>query len=384
MIKTPLGFEKFKGVLIKKKSERYTFTFEDNTHIKCSNGHGFLTDKGFLKSEHITLQNTLTGKKIISIEKEVGEFEVYDPVGVEESNTYFSNGVVSHNTEFIGSSSTLISPTKLNTMSYIHPVKKQDGVDFYEIPKTGHQYLITVDCARGLRLDYSAFVVTDVTTVPYKVVAKFRDNTVTPLIFPQFINNIGKHFNNAWILVETNDVGSQVAESLAYEHSYENLLKTVSKGRAGFVLGNGPGAKNGVTTTSSVKTKGCSNFKSLLETERLVIEDYEIYVELTTFARKGDGADAQFAAEQGTNDDLVMCLVLMGWATGSEYWKELTNTDPSKSIYNQMVDEQDDGSMPLGFISYSNMRETEVVGGDVWVTVGGDEYSDRDHHYSNW
>ncbi len=285
-------------------------------------------------------------------------------------------------TEFIGSASTLISPSKLSNMSYIKPKFAKDGIDFYEDVKPGHNYLITADSARGLRLDYSAFVVIDVTTIPYKVVAKYRDNTITPLIYPQFLYNIANHFNKAWLLVETNDVGSQVAEALASEFSYENLLKTVSKGRAGFVLGGGQGAKNGVTTTSPVKTKGCSNFKSLIETDRLIIEDYDIYVEMTTFTRKGDSADSQFAAEAGTNDDLVMCMVLFSWCVASEYWKELTNTDPSKSIYQQKLEEQEeDDNMPLGFISYANMRETYVESGDVWVSVSDDEMTDS---YSNW
>lgn len=294
-------------------------------------------------------------------------------------------------TEFIGSASTLISPTKLSAMSYIHPIRKQDDIDFYEEPKKGHKYLITADCARGLRLDYSAFVVIDVTSLPYKVVAKYRSNIITPLIFPQFLNNIGNFYNKAWLLVETNDVGSQVAESLAYEHSYENLLQTVSRGRAGFVLGSGQGAKNGVTTTSSVKTKGCSNFKSLVETNRLIIEDYDIYVEMTTFTRKGDSADSQFAAEPGTNDDLIMCCVLFSWCVQSEYWKELTNTNPSESIYNQKVKEEEDNeSMPLGFISVSKMREVERdSAGDLWVVVNdeddwGPDWAYRGTSSSSW
>ena len=271
------------------------------------------------------------------------------------------------NTEFIGSSSTLISPAKLNSMSYIHPVRKQDGVEFYEEPKPGHRYLITVDCAKGLRLDYSAFTVVDVTSIPYKLTAKFRSNIITPMIFPQFISNIGRFFNNAWVLVEVNDVGSQVAQALEYEFAYENLLRSVSKGRAGFVLGTGQGSKPGVTTSNAVKTKGCSNFKSLLETDRLIVEDLDVYTELTTFARKGDGPDSTFAGEPGCNDDLVMCLVLFSWVVGSEYWKELSDTDPSRSIYNQRV-EEDNSEMPLGFISYANMGRVEIVNNDMWVS----------------
>jgi len=275
--------------------------------------------------------------------------------------------------EFIGSASTLISPTKLSTMSYIKPMRRQDDIDFYEDPRPGHRYLITADCARGLRLDYSAFVVIDVTSLPYKVVAKFRSNLITPLIFPQFLNNIGNYYNKAWLLVEANDVGAQVNESLVYEHQYENLLKTVQKGRAGFVLGSGANARNGVLTSFAVKTKGCSNFKSLIETNRLIVEDYDIYVEMTTFTRKNDNAESTFAAEAGTNDDLVMCMVLFAWCVQSEYWKELTNTNPSDSIYRQKVAEEDNESMPLGFISYTDMKQQFRESGDLWTVVAGPE-----------
>ena len=272
-------------------------------------------------------------------------------------------------TQFIGSASTLISPTKLSNMSFINPIRKKDEVDFYEEPKEDHRYLITVDCARGLRLDYSAFVVFDVTTMPYKVVAKYRSNTITPMIYPQFLANIGHYFNNAHILVETNDVGGQVVSSLHEDMEYENVLKTVSKGRAGFVLGEGQGSKLGVTTSSSVKTKGCSNFKSLIETDKLLTEDYEIYVEMTTFTRKNDNVNSAFAAEPGTNDDLVMCMVLFGWCVGSEYWKDLTETNPSESIYRDKLEEVDD-DMPLGFQSFNVMNERIMDNtGDLWVVV---------------
>ena len=283
-------------------------------------------------------------------------------------------------TQFIGSASTLISPSKLANMSFVNPIRKKDEVDFYEEPIKGHRYLITVDCARGLRLDYSAFVVFDVTTLPYKVVAKFRSNTITPMIYPQFLTNIGHYFNNAHILVEANDVGGQVVGSLHEDFEYENLLKTISKGRAGFVLGDGQGAKLGVTTSASVKTKGCSNFKSLIETDKLLTEDYEIYVEMTTFTRKNDNVNSSFEAEAGTNDDLVMCMVLFGWCVGSDYWKDLTETNPSEAMYKDKLDEQED-DMPLGFQTFGVMNERLMDNsGDVWVVID----DDRDPELPSW
>jgi len=272
---------------------------------------------------------------------------------------------------FIGSSATLINPTKLSALTYVNPKRRQDKVDFYEEPQKDHLYVITVDCARGLRLDYSAFVVIDVSVLPYKLVAKYRSNEITPLIFPQMLYNIGHYFNEAHILVETNDVGGQVASNLALEYSYENVLQTTSRGRGGFQLGTGASAKYGVTTSHSVKTKGCSNLKSIIELDRLLLNDYEIFVELTTFVRKGD-VGSGFAAEVGTNDDLVMCLVLFAWCVDSTYWKELTDTNASADIYDQKAEEEEASAtdeMPLGFAKI-NSNETFIDNsGDVWTAV---------------
>jgi len=290
--------------------------------------------------------------------------------------------------EFIGSSSTLISPTKLGSMSYINPIRKHEGVDFYDEPRVGHNYFISVDCARGLRLDYSAFVVVDVTNAPYKVVAKFRSNAVTPLIFPRFIFNIASYFNNAHVLVEANDVGGQVVESLTYELGYENVLRTKSMGRAGWTLSNDTGgSKLGVTTSHSVKTKGCSNLKSLVETNRLIVEDYDIFVEMTTFTRKSDTVGSTFAAEPGTNDDLIMCMVLFSWAVMSDYWKEMTNIDVAKAVYEEKVDEaeEDDEGLPLGFARINNSETITDKSGDVWTVVDDeDHWGNNPLYIQNW
>lgn len=272
--------------------------------------------------------------------------------------------------QFIGSSNTLIAPTKLSALTYMNPIKSQEHVDFYEDSKPGHNYIMCVDSARGVRLDYSAFVVVDISAVPYKVVAKFRSNEISPMIYPNFIVNIGKYYNNAWVLVEVNDVGQQVAVGVQQEFEYENILSTVSKGRAGFQLGSGPGSKLGVTTSHSVKNNGCSNLKSLIEADKLIIEDYDIYVELTTFVRKSEGNTGSFEAEPGCNDDLVMCLVLFAWAAGTEYWKELTDTNAKQHMYKQKLGELEEEVMPIGFLPYDEMIDKQIDNnGDVWSTV---------------
>jgi hypothetical protein len=275
--------------------------------------------------------------------------------------------------DFVGSSSTLISATKLQSMSYIKPIRTVEGVDFYDEPKPGHNYMVTVDCARGLRLDYSAFVVIDVSSFPYKLVAKYRNNEITPIIYPQFIKNIASYYNNAWVLVEANDVGAQVVDTLYNALEYENVLKTINLGRAGWQLGSGAQAKLGVTTSASVKTKGCSNLKSFIETDKLIIEDLDTFTELTTFVRKGESSvGSNFAADAGANDDLVMCLVLFCWAIMSKYWKEISETDiVKKSIEDHIdsIEEDEDGILPLGWNTINNNTYEYSDSGDIWLTV---------------
>ena len=197
------------------------------------------------------------------------------------------------------------------------------------------------------------------------------------MIFPRFIFNIGNYFNQAYVLVEANDVGQQVVESLGLELGYENTLRTKSMGRAGWVLAaDGKGSKLGVTTSQSVKTKGCSNLKSLIETDRLIVEDYDIFVELTTFTRKSDSHGSAFAAEPGTNDDLVMCMVLFSWAVMSDFWKEMTNIDVAKGMYEEKADEaeqEEEDGLPMGFARINSYETVVDNGGDVWTTVGGDD-----------
>ena len=378
LIKTPNGFEEFDGVQKVERLESVVLYGSNNKELKqleCSPSHKIKTTEGWIEAEWLVEGHKALTKdgtlEIVKTEHKWNKVDLFDVINSGKDHSYYTNDILSHNCEFIGSSSTLISPAKLGSLSYLNPIRRKDEVDFYEEPKPGHHYFITADCARGLRLDYSAFVVVDVTNAPYKVVAKFRSNSVTPLIFPRFIYNLATYFNNAHVLVEANDVGGQVVESLAYELGYENVLRTKSMGRAGWVLGgDSAGSKLGVTTSHSVKTKGCSNLKSLIETDRLIVEDYDIFVELTTFTRKSDSMGAAFAAEPGTNDDLVMCMVLFSWAVMSDYWKELTNIDVAKAVYEEKADEaeEEDDGLPLGFARINSFEQIDQQG-DVWYDV---------------
>ena len=271
--------------------------------------------------------------------------------------------------DFIGSTNTLISSGKLHCLNYITPVhNNNDGLAIYEEPKKDHIYVITVDTARGQGLDYSAFAVIDITDSPYKIVARFRNNTIAPLVYPTAIKSVGDRYNNAFCLIEINDIGAQVADILFRDLEYENVLQAVYKGRSGQVIGSGFGGASsqmGVRTTTPVKKLGCSVLKSLIENDKLIIEDMETVQELYTFVAKGQS----FEADDGHNDDLVMCLVLFGWLTRQEYFKNLTDMDIRKDIYDDEMQRIEDDMVPFGFISNledPEDQETFFDGKDVW------------------
>ena len=212
--------------------------------------------------------------------------------------------------------------------------KKMPGLDVYENPIKDHNYLITVDVARGLGNDYSAFIVFDITEFPYRVVAKYRNNEIKPMLFPNVILDVAKGYNQSWLLIEVNDIGDQVASILQYDLEYENILMCAMRGRNGQVVGSGFSGKKsqlGVRTTAAVKKLGCSNLKTLIEDDKLLTTDYEVISELTTFAQKGNS----FEAEEGCNDDLAMCLVIFSWLVAQDYFKEMTENDVRKRIYEE-------------------------------------------------
>ncbi len=278
--------------------------------------------------------------------------------------------------EFLGSVNTLIAPSILKNMVYDNPITKNAGLDIYEKPEKEHNYIITVDVARGLGNDYSAFIVFDVTQFPYKVVAKYRNNEIKPMLFPNVILDVAKGFNNAYILVEVNDIGDQVASILQYDLEYENLLMASMRGRNGQIVGQGFSGKKtqlGVRTTAAVKKLGCSNLKTMIEDHKLLTCDYEIISELTTFTQKHNS----FEAEEGCNDDLAMCLVLFAWLVAQEYFKEMTDNDIRKRIYEEQKNQIEQDMAPFGFIN-TGLEDTQFIDkdGDVWHT---DEYGDRSY-----
>ena len=261
--------------------------------------------------------------------------------------------------EFLGSIDTLITPHKLKTLAYLDPEKSHRGFDMYESPQQGRTYLLTADVSRGTSNDYSAFIVFDISEIPYRIVAKYRDNEIKPLIFPNKIYDIAKAYNQAFVLVEVNDIGEQVANALQYDVEYDNLIMASMRGRAGQVLGggfSGGKAQMGVRTTKSVKKVGCSNLKQLVEDNKLIVQDFDCINELSTFIVKG----SSFEADDGCTDDLVACMFIFAWVTDQQYFKELTDHNIRQQMYKEQQNQLEQDMAPFGFVI--NGLEDENVG----------------------
>jgi hypothetical protein len=279
--------------------------------------------------------------------------------------------------EFLGSVDTLIAPSKLKSLVYDSPIKQSKGLDVYENASSDKDYVITVDVARGVGNDYSAFVVFDITTFPHKIVAKYRNNEIKPMLFPNIIYDVAKNYNSAFILCEVNDVGDQVAAIIQYDLEYQNLLMCSMRGRAGQIVGQGFSGKKtqlGIKMSKTVKKVGCLNLKAMIEADKLIFNDYEVISELTTFIQKHNS----FEAEEGCNDDLAMCLVIYAWLVAQDYFKELTDQDVRKRLYDEQKNQIEQDMAPFGFVLDGTELLTAEVDqdGDVWYA---DEYGDRSY-----
>jgi len=273
--------------------------------------------------------------------------------------------------DFIGSAGTLIAGSKLKSLVYHDPITSSGGLDIFEDPIEGHEYLMTVDVSRGMKLDYSAFILVDITSYPHKLVAKYRNNTIKPMLFPDIIVSTCKKYNNAWILCEVNDIGDQVASIIYYDMEYENLLMTAMRGRAGQVLGygfSGGKVQLGLKMAKAPKKLGCSNLKQMVESDKILFQDFQIINELTTFVEKRDS----FSAEEGCHDDLVMCMVIYAWAVAQDYFKEMTEQSVREELYAEDKESLESDMAPFGFILDGSDARDEIDNeGRLWKSADG-------------
>ena len=272
--------------------------------------------------------------------------------------------------EFLGSTNTLINGKTLATMSARTPEYTKDGLDIYEEPQPNHYYMITADVARGVGGDYSAFALIDVTEMPYKLVGKYKHNKISPMLYPSVISKVAKDYNNAYVLVESNDIGQQVLDILHQEEEYENVFTTLTEnGKQYLTPGFGRSAKLGVSTSKAVKRQGCFAIKSLVEDTKLLIHDADVIQELSVFTEKGQ----TFQADEGYNDDLAMCLVLFGWITTNSFFSDLTNVNVREGLFNAEMRMIENDLTPFGEIVDGSEPEAEVMGGDLWFSMDGKE-----------
>ncbi|NDC95868.1 terminase [bacterium] len=260
--------------------------------------------------------------------------------------------------EFLGSTNTLISAQAIRRMVFKTPIKSSEqGLRIYSDPVPNGLYTMIVDTSRGKGLDYSAFIVVDVSQVPYKTVATFRNNELPSVIYPTVVEQTAKYYNGAQVLIETNDVGQQVADILRDDLEYDNVIYTTSDSKSGQIITAGFGGVRspGVKTSKQVKRIGCQVFKTLVESDKLIINDYHTIQEISRFALRGKS----YEAEDG-NDDLVMCHVLFAWMSTQPYFRELTNIDLRLKLYNDQQKILEENILPFGLINDGNKPPEEL------------------------
>jgi hypothetical protein len=282
-------------------------------------------------------------------------------------------------TEFLGSSNTLISGYKLQQLVYRDPLTDHDMLKIYEHPikedadreiKSDHLYCMTVDVSEGKNLDSSAFSIFDISTTPYRQVATYNSSSISPILFPTVIVNAARYYNDAYILVEINN-NPQVADFIHQDLEYENLLKifTGNKKPQELSSGFGRGVQMGLKMSTQVKQVGCQNLKTLIEGDKLLICDFDTWSELTTFEQH----KSSFAAAEGANDDMAMTLVIFAWATTQKYFREIVNHDLRKQIQLENMNQYDDETLPAPIIEDGLEHSFELIDGDLWETANGGE-----------
>lgn len=371
---TPNGWMDFDGIKRTTSSNIIQLVTDSGKELSCTDRHRISCDTGFVFARDVKVGDFIHTEdgleRVTFIENAYEKTDVYDLLDVKNGNVYFTNGVVSHNCEFLGSSGTLISGEKLKTLTDKKPVAEHGPVKQFVPPIADHVYAMLVDVSRGKGLDYSTFSIIDVTQMPYVQVCTYRDNMVGPGDYASILYRFGKLYNEAHVLIEINDIGGQVADTLFFEFGYENMLFTEHGGRSGKRISGGFGKSvdRGIRTSKSVKSIGCSILKLLVEQQQLIVNDLNTIEELKHFSRKG----ASYEAESGWHDDMVMTLVLFSWLTDQNYFKDVTDINTLMTLRQLSDDQIEEDLLPFGFIlSNDEVKPATFVDvqGDVWMEV---------------
>ena len=336
-ILTPSGFQKFEGVNRYWHEKCLKFTLSNGKTLKTAFNHRFIIQGLEVFSKDIIEGQSIAKNIEVQFIETLQEPQYfYDPINVDNGSVFcHDEGLISHNS-FLGSGSTLISGDKLLNMSAKNPIYTQGSMNIYEKPIESHNYMVFVDVARGRGLDYSTFNIIDVTARPFKQVGVYRDNIISPLLFPDVIYKYATAYNEAYVIIESNDQGSVVCNGLYYEIEYENV----------FLESSVKSKDLGVNMTKKVKRIGCSNIKDLIEENKLEIVDHETIVELSCFESNG----SSYEASKGNHDDLVMNLVMFGWFSVNPFFTELADVDVRLLLHGENIKMIEDAVVPFGFI----------------------------------
>ena len=350
-ILTPNGYEVFDGINKISVDRHMVIKFKGYPEIKCSVHHPFILTNGeMIKSKDITYKHRFKSiKGTTKLEYKFiknQQIDLYDIINSGSDHIFYSNGVLSHNCEFSGSDGTLINGAKLDQLTFQHPIKELDNgrVRIYEDPDPEARYVAVCDVAEGVGLDYSTIVIMDVTQMPYKQVFAYSDNFIVPNSFATVIHQCAKRYNDALVVVESNNAGGGIVlEILWNDIEYENLLVSQIEDSKN-VAGYGKRSSPGVRTTKKTKKIGCSYLKDLIETDQLIITDHKTLEEVSTFIRKGDS----YEAKRNKHDDLVMTLVIFAWLTSQPYFNDVTGLESSQTLRNALGGTREDYGLLLG------------------------------------
>lgn len=275
--------------------------------------------------------------------------------------------------QFAGSSNTLINGEKVASLPFTPPkylIPNNETLVEFEEPIANESYVMTVDVSRGANLDYSTFTVIKISSLPYKVVCRFRDNKVSTLVFPEIIHKIAKGYNDAFVLIETNDLGQQVADALYYDLEYENVYMST---RDKVSEGGGSKMLPGLRTTKKTKSIGCDLLKGLIENDKLEVNDIEIISEMSVFVRVG----ASYKAEDTKHDDLMMCLVMFAYLTSQPVFKDLFDFSLREKFFEEQLRQVEEQMLPIGFVNRGNsLEEIEPIVTQDLVWIENDQFDD--------
>lgn len=343
------GFKSFDGIYKKNVNQIIEIKAEDGFVLKCTNDHKILTERGFLIAQEINDGDTLItnqgSKKYLSQKMIEKSSWVYDVMNVEDIHCYLTNGIVSHNCRFLGSSDTLISGDVLETLNYSDPIEESDYTFVYSNPIEEHSYIMCVDVGEGTGKDFSTIVVIDITDKPYEQVFVYRRNDLSPWHLSGIVNNVGKSYNDAHALVENNSVGKIVADSLFYDYDYENMVSTKIRSEdriEGFTWKN-----IGIQMNRKTKMVGCTALKALVEGAHLKLTDWHTIQELSCFIKVG----TSYQAEKGKTDDLVMPLVSFGWLTAQPFFEDLSQQGLAELVRERREKEAENSHLAFAFYS---------------------------------